>query len=369
MITITKACQGELTYPFPCTRKELLFFDIETTGFSAKTSALYLIGALYYNENHWEIIQWFADDYESEKDLLFSFFTFLKKFSFLVHFNGNGFDIPFLMKKCQQHELTDTNYTFNKIHSYDIYKMIYPHRKRLNIENMKQKTLEAFLHISREDTYTGGELIAFYQKFLKIKETQPDRAKELQHFLLLHNQDDLAGMLQFSNILFLADLLSGNITFSTLSATKTDAAIQFTGTLPFHLDATFSAQTEDFLLSLKENMLTLAVSTCHATLKYFYDNYKDYFYLPKEDTAIHKSVATYVDKEFRQKAKKENCYIKKEGHFLPSYSTQLKPVFRTDYASKEYFILLDDASLQSNALLNEYINSFLRENKQLLLCS
>ena len=43
--------------------------------------------------------------------------------------------------------------------------------------------------------------------------------------------------------------------------------------------------------------------TCQDTLKYFYDNYKDYFYLPKEDTAIHKSVATYVDKDFRQKAK------------------------------------------------------------------
>lgn len=369
MITIVQPCEGELSYPFPCDKEELLFFDIETTGFSAKTSALYLIGGLYYKENHWEIVQWFADDYESEKELLLSFFDFLKNFSFLVHFNGNGFDIPFILKKCQQHELTGAEYSFEQIHSFDIYKAIYPHRKRLNIENIKQKTVEHFLHINREDTYTGGELIAFYRKFLKIKDSHSEEAQELQHFLLLHNHDDLAGMLQFSNVLFLTDLLNGSITFSGISTQKTDDTVLFQATLPFSFEVSFTATTETFHLILEKNTLTLSVLTCQEILKYFYDNYKDYFYLPKEDTAIHKSVATYVDKEFRQKAKKENCYTKKEGIFVPSYSEELKPVFRTDYASKQYFIEANDAFLQDTMLLSDYLNCFLRENKELLLSS
>ena len=37
-------------------------------------------------------------------------------------------------------------------------------------------------------------------------------------------------------------------------------------------------------------------------MKYFYSNYKNYYYLPDEDTAIHKSVASYVDKKYRVQA-------------------------------------------------------------------
>lgn len=369
MITIVEPCKGELSYPFPCNKEELLFFDIETTGFSAKTSALYLIGGLYYKHNHWEIAQWFADDYESEKELLLSFFHFLKNFSFLVHFNGNGFDIPFLLKKCEQYKLIGTEYSFEQIHSFDIYKAIYPHKKRLNMENLKQKTIESFLHINREDTYSGGELIAFYRKFLKIKQNDSVDAKKLQHFLLLHNHDDLAGMLQFSNILFLTDLLNGNITFSNVSAKQTTKKVWFQCTLPFSFEISFFAKTETFQLALEKTKLTLTVLTCQDTLKYFYDNYKDYFYLPKEDTAIHKSVATYVDKEFRQKAKKETCYTKKEGIFLPSYSTKLQPAFRVDYTSKQCFIEVTDGFLQDSLLLTDYLNCFLKENKELLLTS
>ena len=51
------------------------------------------------------------------------------------------------------------------------------------------------------------------------------------------------------------------------------------------------------------------------------DYLKEYFYLPAEDTAVHKSVASYVDKEFRQKATKDTCYIKQNGDFLPAYSS------------------------------------------------
>ena len=50
---------------------------------------------MYFNqeEEHWELCQWFADDYQSEPLLLESFFQKLEQYSYLYHFNGQTFVI------------------------------------------------------------------------------------------------------------------------------------------------------------------------------------------------------------------------------------------------------------------------------------
>ena len=63
--------------------------------------------------------------------------------------------------------------------------------------------------------------------------------------------------------------------------------------------------------------MELSIRVYKGTLKYYYPNYKDYYYLIYEDTAIHKSVGEFVDKDARIKATKETCYTKKDGTFLP----------------------------------------------------
>ena len=50
--------------------EELLFLDIETTGFTARSSYLYLIGCAYYENGNWCTIQWLAENYEQELDVL-----------------------------------------------------------------------------------------------------------------------------------------------------------------------------------------------------------------------------------------------------------------------------------------------------------
>lgn len=78
---------------------QVLFLDIETTGFSAAKSQLYLIGCAFYSEGNWHIKQWFAQSAEEEPELLKAFFTFSKNFSYLIHYNGNTFDLPYLKQK------------------------------------------------------------------------------------------------------------------------------------------------------------------------------------------------------------------------------------------------------------------------------
>ena len=50
--------------------------------------------------------------------------------------------------------------------------------------------------------------------------------------------------------------------------------------------------------------------------KIFYKDYKNYYYLPEQNCAIHKSVAAYVDKSRRTAATKNTCYTWVEPHTL-----------------------------------------------------
>ena len=104
MITIKHPIEFPNTYPLDRIGplKDLLFFDIETTGFSGETSQLYLIGCTYFDGFGWKLIQWFADTRQAEKELLDAFFEFLKRFKILIHFNGDRFDIPYLLKCCER---------------------------------------------------------------------------------------------------------------------------------------------------------------------------------------------------------------------------------------------------------------------------
>ena len=46
---------------------DILFFDIETTGFTARSSHVYLIGCAYYDGHTFQLIQWFSETTEDEK--------------------------------------------------------------------------------------------------------------------------------------------------------------------------------------------------------------------------------------------------------------------------------------------------------------
>ena len=67
--------------------------------------------------------------------MLVTFFEFLRRFPIVVHFNGDGFDIPYLLKRCRAYDLP---YDFSGVTSLDIYKKIRPYRNLLGLESMKQ---------------------------------------------------------------------------------------------------------------------------------------------------------------------------------------------------------------------------------------
>ncbi len=335
------------------TISEVLIFDIETTGFSPKNTFCYLIGCIFYKDSKFKLIQWFADSNHDEKEVIESFFIFLQGYTAVLHYNGNGFDIPYLTQKASYYGLPNC---FQNLESIDLYRLLSPYKNFFKLENLKQKTMETFLGIEREDQATGGELIKVYTDYIK----QP--CNESKRLLLLHNKDDICGLFSLLPILSYHALFHG---LFTVIGYDVKSYIDMYGQQQFEFLIDLKLQTflpnrisyghKDFYFSGNDNTGKLKIKVYSNELKFFYSNYKDYYYLPGEDIAIHKSVSSYVDREFRSKAKASNCYIKKSGHFLPQEQVIITPCFRENYNDRTTYFELTDELLNDQALVRKYV--------------
>ena len=73
-----------------------LFFDIETSGLSAASSHVFLIGTICRTEHGWQLTQYLAERTSEEPELLAAFLADAAPFSTLIHFNGTTFDLPYI---------------------------------------------------------------------------------------------------------------------------------------------------------------------------------------------------------------------------------------------------------------------------------
>ncbi len=396
-ITTSESINGEalalLIKELHCRMEDILFIDIETTGLSPRNSELYLIGAGFYKDGKWMVSQFFAQSTAQEEEVLSAFSDFSRSFSKLVHFNGDRFDIPFLQHKYEEYKLSDP---FEKMESFDLYKHVKGYKTALGLPDCKQKTIELFLGIDREDKYDGGKLIAVYKDYEESKDD------ELQRLLLLHNFEDVKGMLKllpvlnyeeffslFRNLPKISvrtdeeidearymptakdlngsedDALTGPLTLP-LRAVKVQAnrykdydgkeksEVYMKLALPLELPSSVTGNENGCFFKAKGREAILKVPLYETELKYFYSNYKDYYYLPQEDMAIHKSLATFVDKDFREKAKPENCYTKKEGQYLMEWDLVFAPFFKRDYTDKSFFFDLNENMKKSRFAMSLY---------------
>ncbi len=343
---------------------KLVFFDIETTGFAADSTYLYLIGCAYYKEDSFHLIQWFSEDINEEAKLITSFFEFLKNYEVLLHYNGTGFDLPYIRRKC---DILELDYSFDNYISIDIYKRIGPYKKIFRLNSFKQKSIEAFLNIHRTDTFSGGDLIQVYQSYLGKKHFEdlrskrnpetifetPSEAELLLRNLLLHNEDDLRGLILISRILSYTDLFEKPIRILQAGVDGNRFAIQFN--LSTSLPIRISFGNDLAHITANGDLATLTIQVYEGELKHFYDNYKDYYYLPAEDSVIHKSLAHFVDKDYRSKAKPSNCYTRKQGIFAPQYELLFTPCFKLECQSKLSFLEIHTDFLLQEEKLEQYV--------------
>jgi len=337
--------------------ERILFLDIETTGFTARSSSLYLIGCAYYQSGKWHTIQWMAENFEQEAAILGAFFDFAKYFRYLVHFNGNNFDLPFIVQKCEQLSLP---YGFQQFQGIDLYKRIAPYKYFLKLPNCKQKTLEQFLGIDRKDVFTGGELIGIYQDYVK------NPSEFAENALLLHNADDLRGMLETLPMLIYYDLFNEPVKAKKVQANSYKDVnghrrreLVMTLALDNPLPKPVFTVIGGCYFKGENNVAHIKVPIYDEELKYFYSNYQDYYYLPAEDVALHKSVAGFVDKNHRIPASASNCYTRKAASYLPQWDVLFEPFFKRDYKSRELFFELTDEMKRDRPAFSKYASHVL----------
>ena len=338
MIVISKTftLPGQPDFSVIAPLKDIVFIDIETTGFSPANSSVYLIGAVYHRQIEWHIKQWFADSIVSEQEILGEFIRFLSDFKVIVSYNGETFDLSFLRRCAEQYSVSTE--CFDNIRSFDILKKVRPLKKMLGLPDLKLKTIESFLNIAREDSRSGGELIDIYKEYLESR-------NETQYMsLLLHNEADLKALPQIVPILSYLSIFNSSWTLAGHSLNQDTGSFTAILDCEAKVPVAVSCQTDKYSISLRANQIIVELKAYHGRLKYFFDDYKDYYYLPLEDRAIHKKVGQYVDREFREQATAANCYTYKEGFFLPISSEDMFEVCRTDYKSKDLYTPYRDDS-------------------------
>lgn len=401
MICIEKA----LTQPVPSdiytigAPEDVLFFDIETTGLSARSAGLYLIGVLTYAHDHWTLLQYFCEDVADEPAVLQAFFELLRTKKILISYNGDGFDIPFLRHMVEQYGM---QFSFDTIESFDLFKKFRPLKHLLGLPDLKLKSCERFLGIDREDRFTGGELIEVYFEWQKTK------APALLDTLLLHNAEDIANLPNLLPLLRYRSLPHSDfqlraheclqdggtplvhLSFSLLSPmspsahapVENDAREMMDDRRLYHPDAGENGTrevTEDrrqhwpaltlpkpmdlrgdfWALHAEGSAVELYVQLFEGERKLFFADYQNYYYLPAEDQVIHKSLAEFVDRGARKKACAKNCYQRVTGCFLPELQEVFTPTLQDCYRGKALYAQYRDALWDDDANAVDYLRSFL----------
>lgn len=404
MICIEKA----LTQPVPSdiytigAPEDVLFFDIETTGLSARSAGLYLIGVLTYTADasiaresniiasldtrapesagHWTLLQCFCEDVADEPAVLQAFFELLRTKKILISYNGDGFDIPFLRHMLEQYGLP---YSFDIVESFDLFKKFRPLKRLLDLPDLKLKSCERFLGIDREDRFTGGELIEVYFEWQKTK------APALLDTLLLHNAEDIANLPNLLPLLRYRSLPHSDFRLRAHERLQDGATplvhLSFTFLSPMPPSAHASVEngtrevTDDrrlhwpaltlpkpmdlrgdfWALHAEGSAVELYVQLFEGERKLFFADFEHYYYLPAEDQVIHQSLAEFVDRSARKKACARNCYQRVTGCFLPELSEVYTPALRAEYRDKLRYAQYSDTLFDDEAKAIAYLKSFL----------
>ncbi len=415
-------CPQEYLTAFGLDPAKVIYFDIETTGFRASTSRLYMIGWAVQGTDackdesdclpahlsdhpgsdcsasgeHWTVTQIMAESSAEEVLLLREFEKVLSRYDTIIEFNGDRFDLPYMKEKYAACSLNDP---FVHCRTVDLYREIKPFKNVLGLSRLNQKSVEAFLHITRDDPYNGGELIDVYRSFRSHTCADEENAIDA---LFLHNYEDVLGMMKMTPLLsyHLAMHSTAPVTVYPGGAASHDLGYEILKAhfdldvpvpVPVHLD--LGRKIQDHLadsfyepvshiqdceqntdritsdrddlpdaacsITLSENHAAITLRLLPLNLYHYFPDYRNYYYLPEEDTAIHKSVAAYVDASHREKAKAQNCYIKKSGLFLPQAEDHYQPAFHRFYKDSVSWFEYRQELIEDSDEVSAYIHSLI----------
>lgn len=183
---------------------DIVVADIETTGLSPKNSVVILGGAVFRDGNGRKAVQFFGDTPDDEEELLQRYVQLLSRADVIVTYNGQRFDIPFLLHRMKKHGIDTLQ--LEKLYSVDMYRILKYHSHLPEIlPDMKQKTIEVFLgdSESRTDEIDGAQSVKLYWEYVH---STGARRGEILDYILLHNRDDIVRLSDMMRIIKTLDL-------------------------------------------------------------------------------------------------------------------------------------------------------------------
>lgn len=193
----------------------------------------------------------------------------------------------------------------------------------------------------------------------------PAGRSRMRTMLLAHNSADVAGLVAMTDILMWRDLFQANLSVYRAQAnTYHDADGEPQQELIMYARAenvpedipvpAGTASLDGCYCAFSGNKVVLKVPIFSGRLHYYYANYKDYYYLPELDQAVHKSIASYVDPKHREQARADNCYTGKVGSFLPEWTKFRTPVFLEHYRDQTAWFEFKAEMKKDKAFFAEY---------------
>lgn len=299
MLQITKELPCSITHSL---KPDSFFLALDTTGFQAEVSAISMIGiAIPVHKHTITLYQWFNENGMEQQEILSSFFQYIKNKKYVITYYGNRFALPFLDKKSAEYGLSNP---LSAITSEDYYDIMRTMRPILGLSSCKQSTIESYFQCKRTSSLAGKKLVKQYQTYVK----NPDDT--IKDALLLHNQETLEILCNLTSIFSYQDLQNGKIHGCKMKTVANDN-ISFTFALPSTISKSMDYTKNHIQLHIiKDHGQLIMPVDPNGFVKHYYPNPKDYYYLPFEDYAIHKSLASFVSKDYRKKATADTCYEK-----------------------------------------------------------
>jgi uncharacterized protein YprB with RNaseH-like and TPR domain len=166
-----------------------LYVDIETAGLSA--APLFLIGTLTLEGRRLRLRQFLARDYTEEAPLLQHFFPWSTGYERLITFNGQTFDLPYLLDRAIYHRLAAG---LAQAHT-DLLPLA-RRQWRDQTPNCRLSTLETYLcgH-QRVGDVDGGDIPNLYHQFVRTPNW------DVLAPVLHHNALDLLTMAELAGLL------------------------------------------------------------------------------------------------------------------------------------------------------------------------
>ncbi len=299
---------------------QLLFLDIETTGLARGRDRIYLIGLMEMTRDRAVLTQWLSQSPSDEPVLLRAFSEALHRTdpdeTLLLTFNGDTFDLPFLTERAGIYGIP---LAWDGLPHEDLYRTTRRMKRLLGLPDCRQKTLERFLGIGRDDECSGGELISVCRDYERT------RSAHAEHLLLLHNREDVLDMPLLLPVLAYDRIAAANVrvtdvsleTYRTIRGEEKQELFLL-AQADLSLPRPVQLREPTLTLNWQADRIRVRLPLEEGEARRYYADWRNYYYLPEEDTCVHRSVGSFVDPMYRQKATRDRCYARVSGRFYPA---------------------------------------------------